>query len=202
MTFLWHQEEQIMSELSLLVASCDCKANLWILEILIGIFPCFLSVNRQKWSMAIHLVASPVVLYVWSSKYKVHSSLCCLCVCPFPASVMQHSATGQRNRNALLDHLVLRWSRELKTESVQTIILLNVCPPPSLPLSLCASATSAGSPHGLDNTNGGVCRSRSMKLVLRVGQSEYFMSVCQSWMCEWEREILDEQSQQSNRSNC
>ncbi|KAM8761915.1 ephrin-B2a-like [Acanthopagrus schlegelii] len=33
------------------------------------------------------------------------------------------------------------------------------------------TSTSAGSPHGLDNTNGGVCRSKSMKLVLRVGQS-------------------------------
>ncbi|XP_041793856.1 ephrin-B2a-like [Chelmon rostratus] len=33
------------------------------------------------------------------------------------------------------------------------------------------TSTSAGSLQGLDNTNGGVCRSKSMKLVLRVGQS-------------------------------
>uniref|UniRef100_A0A8C2W9C2 Ephrin RBD domain-containing protein n=1 Tax=Cyclopterus lumpus TaxID=8103 RepID=A0A8C2W9C2_CYCLU len=33
------------------------------------------------------------------------------------------------------------------------------------------TSTSAGSLQGLDNTNGGACRSKSMKLVLRVGQS-------------------------------
>ncbi|KAM9366367.1 ephrin-B2a-like [Symphorus nematophorus] len=33
------------------------------------------------------------------------------------------------------------------------------------------TSTSAGSLQGLDNTNGGVCRTKSMKLVLRVGQS-------------------------------
>uniref|UniRef100_A0A8C2W8M7 Ephrin RBD domain-containing protein n=1 Tax=Cyclopterus lumpus TaxID=8103 RepID=A0A8C2W8M7_CYCLU len=36
------------------------------------------------------------------------------------------------------------------------------------------TSTSAGSLQGLDNTNGGACRSKSMKLVLRVGQSKYF----------------------------
>ncbi|KAL6112947.1 uncharacterized protein ACO6RY_11339 [Pungitius sinensis] len=33
------------------------------------------------------------------------------------------------------------------------------------------TSTSAGSLQGLDNTNGGVCRTNSMKLVLRVGQN-------------------------------
>ncbi|XP_037607352.1 ephrin-B2a-like [Sebastes umbrosus] len=33
------------------------------------------------------------------------------------------------------------------------------------------TSTSAGALQGLDNTNGGVCRTKSMKLVLRVGQS-------------------------------
>ncbi|XP_068431248.1 ephrin-B2a-like [Clinocottus analis] len=33
------------------------------------------------------------------------------------------------------------------------------------------TSTSAGSLQGLDNTNGGACRSKSMKLVLRVGQN-------------------------------
>ncbi|XP_068175286.1 ephrin-B2a-like [Antennarius striatus] len=33
------------------------------------------------------------------------------------------------------------------------------------------TSTSTGSLPGLDNTNGGVCRTKSMKLVLRVGQS-------------------------------
>ncbi|XP_068586857.1 ephrin-B2a-like [Cebidichthys violaceus] len=33
------------------------------------------------------------------------------------------------------------------------------------------TSTSAGSLQGLDNTNGGVCRTKSMKLVLRVGQN-------------------------------
>ncbi|XP_078113334.1 ephrin-B2a-like [Sander vitreus] len=33
------------------------------------------------------------------------------------------------------------------------------------------TSTSAGSLQGLDNTNGGVCRTKAMKLVLRVGQS-------------------------------
>ncbi|XP_067116886.1 ephrin-B2a-like [Osmerus mordax] len=33
------------------------------------------------------------------------------------------------------------------------------------------TSTSTGSLHGLDNTNGGVCRAKSMKLVLRVGQN-------------------------------
>ncbi|XP_029986918.1 ephrin-B2a-like [Sphaeramia orbicularis] len=33
------------------------------------------------------------------------------------------------------------------------------------------TSTSIGSLQGLDNTNGGVCRTKSMKLVLRVGQS-------------------------------
>ncbi|KAM7424312.1 hypothetical protein PAMA_000583 [Pampus argenteus] len=33
------------------------------------------------------------------------------------------------------------------------------------------TSTSTGSLQGLDNTNGGVCRTKSMKLVLRVGQS-------------------------------
>ncbi|XP_059210917.1 ephrin-B2a-like [Centropristis striata] len=33
------------------------------------------------------------------------------------------------------------------------------------------TSTSAGSLQGLDNTNGGVCKTKSMKLVLRVGQS-------------------------------
>ncbi|XP_034730691.1 ephrin-B2a-like isoform X1 [Etheostoma cragini] len=33
------------------------------------------------------------------------------------------------------------------------------------------TSTSAGSPQGLDNTDGGVCRTKAMKLVLRVGQS-------------------------------
>uniref|UniRef100_A0A3B3ZAG6 Ephrin RBD domain-containing protein n=1 Tax=Periophthalmus magnuspinnatus TaxID=409849 RepID=A0A3B3ZAG6_9GOBI len=32
------------------------------------------------------------------------------------------------------------------------------------------TSTSTGAPQGLDNTNGGVCRTKSMKLVLRVGQ--------------------------------
>uniref|UniRef100_A0A8C6TPK8 Ephrin RBD domain-containing protein n=1 Tax=Neogobius melanostomus TaxID=47308 RepID=A0A8C6TPK8_9GOBI len=34
------------------------------------------------------------------------------------------------------------------------------------------TSTSTGSLQGLDNINGGVCRTKSMKLVLRVGQSE------------------------------
>ncbi|XP_060891964.1 ephrin-B2a-like [Labrus mixtus] len=33
------------------------------------------------------------------------------------------------------------------------------------------TSTSSGSLQGLDNTNGGVCKTKSMKLVLRVGQS-------------------------------
>ncbi|XP_070689573.1 ephrin-B2-like [Pempheris klunzingeri] len=33
------------------------------------------------------------------------------------------------------------------------------------------TSTSTGSLRGMDNTNGGVCRTKSMKLVLRVGQS-------------------------------
>ncbi|KAM9410533.1 ephrin-B2-like [Pholidichthys leucotaenia] len=33
------------------------------------------------------------------------------------------------------------------------------------------TSTSTGSLHGLDNINGGACRSKSMKLVLRVGQN-------------------------------
>ncbi|XP_051918516.1 ephrin-B2a-like [Hippocampus zosterae] len=33
------------------------------------------------------------------------------------------------------------------------------------------TSTSTGSLQGLDNTNGGVCRTKSMKMVLRVGQS-------------------------------
>uniref|UniRef100_A0A3B3ZA63 Ephrin RBD domain-containing protein n=1 Tax=Periophthalmus magnuspinnatus TaxID=409849 RepID=A0A3B3ZA63_9GOBI len=33
------------------------------------------------------------------------------------------------------------------------------------------TSTSTGAPQGLDNTNGGVCRTKSMKLVLRVGQN-------------------------------
>ncbi|XP_049455409.1 ephrin-B2a-like [Epinephelus fuscoguttatus] len=33
------------------------------------------------------------------------------------------------------------------------------------------TSTSAGSLQGLDNTNGGVCKTKSMKLVLRVGQN-------------------------------
>ena len=49
---------------------------------------------------------------------------------------------------------------------------LNIsCLPP-----LSVSATSTGSLQGLDNTNGGVCRTKSMKLVLRVGQSKYFVN--------------------------
>uniref|UniRef100_A0A8C9ZAL5 Ephrin-B2a-like n=1 Tax=Sander lucioperca TaxID=283035 RepID=A0A8C9ZAL5_SANLU len=39
------------------------------------------------------------------------------------------------------------------------------------------TSTSAGSLQGLDNTNGGVCRTKAMKLVLRVGQSKYCMCV-------------------------
>lgn len=42
----------------------------------------------------------------------------------------------------------------------------------------CISATSTGNLQGLDNTNGGVCRTKSMKLVLRVGQSKFFVLVC------------------------
>uniref|UniRef100_A0A3Q2XDH3 Ephrin-B2a-like n=1 Tax=Hippocampus comes TaxID=109280 RepID=A0A3Q2XDH3_HIPCM len=34
------------------------------------------------------------------------------------------------------------------------------------------TSTSTGSLQGLDNTNGGVCRTKSMKMVLRVGQSK------------------------------
>lgn len=49
----------------------------------------------------------------------------------------------------------------------------------SLCVCVCLSATSAGSLQGLDNTDGGVCRTKSMKLVLRVGQSKYFVFVCQ-----------------------
>uniref|UniRef100_A0A8C6TQ10 Ephrin RBD domain-containing protein n=1 Tax=Neogobius melanostomus TaxID=47308 RepID=A0A8C6TQ10_9GOBI len=37
------------------------------------------------------------------------------------------------------------------------------------------TSTSTGSLQGLDNINGGVCRTKSMKLVLRVGQSESFI---------------------------
>ncbi|CAN9507248.1 unnamed protein product [Ophioblennius macclurei] len=33
------------------------------------------------------------------------------------------------------------------------------------------TSTSTGSVHGLDNTNGGACKTKSMKLVLRVGQN-------------------------------
>lgn len=42
----------------------------------------------------------------------------------------------------------------------------------------CTSATSTGNLQGLDSTNGGVCRTKSMKLVLRVGQSKYFVLAC------------------------
>ena len=38
---------------------------------------------------------------------------------------------------------------------------------------VCFLATSTGSLKGLDNTNGGACRTKSMKLVLRVGQSKH-----------------------------
>lgn len=55
--------------------------------------------------------------------------------------------------------------------------------------SLSVSATSTGSLQGLDNTNGGVCRTKSMKLVLRVGQSKYFVNVCVCLAgCEWKTE--------------
>lgn len=44
---------------------------------------------------------------------------------------------------------------------------------------LCSlSATSTGALQGLDNTNGGVCRTKSMKLVLRVGQSTSLVFLC------------------------
>ena len=179
LTFLWHQEEQIMSEPSLLVASYDCKANVWILKFRLGSSPVFfhlLDKNDEWLFLWLHLL--------WF--YMCGNIPVCVCVC-LPFSCLCDATLGNqaKKRNALLDHLLSRWSWEMRTENVQTIILLNVCP---LPLSLCASATSAGSPHGLDNTNGGVCRSKSMKLVLRVGQSEYFMFVCQSRTCESERE--------------
>lgn len=52
--------------------------------------------------------------------------------------------------------------------------------------SLCLSATSTGFLQGLDNTNGGVCRTKSMKLVLRVGQSKSFAFTCLCRrMCGW-----------------
>uniref|UniRef100_A0A3Q1FYP2 Ephrin B2 n=1 Tax=Acanthochromis polyacanthus TaxID=80966 RepID=A0A3Q1FYP2_9TELE len=40
------------------------------------------------------------------------------------------------------------------------------------------TSTSTGSLQGLDNNNGGVCRTKSMKLVLRVGQSKHFLFIC------------------------
>uniref|UniRef100_A0A668RDP5 Ephrin RBD domain-containing protein n=1 Tax=Oreochromis aureus TaxID=47969 RepID=A0A668RDP5_OREAU len=40
------------------------------------------------------------------------------------------------------------------------------------------TSTSTGFLQGLDNTNGGVCRTKSMKLVLRVGQSKSFAFTC------------------------
>uniref|UniRef100_A0A3Q3FDY4 Ephrin-B2b n=1 Tax=Labrus bergylta TaxID=56723 RepID=A0A3Q3FDY4_9LABR len=39
------------------------------------------------------------------------------------------------------------------------------------------TSTSSGSLQGLDNTNGGVCKTKSMKLVLRVGQSDFVSHV-------------------------
>lgn len=52
--------------------------------------------------------------------------------------------------------------------------------------SPCLSATSTGFLQGLDNTNGGVCRTKSMKLVLRVGQSKSFAFTCLCrHMCGW-----------------
>lgn len=41
----------------------------------------------------------------------------------------------------------------------------------NLPLSL--AATSNGTMEGIDNQEGGVCRTQSMKMIMKVGQSEY-----------------------------
>lgn len=46
---------------------------------------------------------------------------------------------------------------------------------PNLPLSLSlsAAATSNGTMEGIDNQEGGVCKTSSMKMIMKVGQSEY-----------------------------
>lgn len=41
----------------------------------------------------------------------------------------------------------------------------------NLPLS--PAATSNGTLEGIDNQEGGVCRTKSMKMIMKVGQSEY-----------------------------
>lgn len=45
---------------------------------------------------------------------------------------------------------------------------------PSLSLSLSA-ATSNGTMEGIDNQEGGVCKTKSMKMIMKVGQSEYVL---------------------------
>lgn len=45
-----------------------------------------------------------------------------------------------------------------------------------VPLSLSAVATSNGTMEGIDNQEGGVCKTKSMKIIMKVGQSEYCVS--------------------------
>lgn len=43
---------------------------------------------------------------------------------------------------------------------------------PLISLASCYTATSNGSLEGLENREGGVCRTRTMKIVMKVGQGE------------------------------
>lgn len=46
--------------------------------------------------------------------------------------------------------------------------------PKLVPLSpSCLVATSNGTMEGIDNQEGGVCKTKSMKIIMKVGQSEY-----------------------------
>lgn len=45
-------------------------------------------------------------------------------------------------------------------------------PPPSHPPHLCPPATSNGTIEGLENREGGVCKSRAMKVIMKVGQGK------------------------------
>lgn len=110
--------------------------------------------------------------YVTSQFVLCVAALSCLCDATF--SNWLHCLQG--NYNGTMRCVIILYYDDLvkyepKTLNNYTLMFV---------LSLCITATSTGSLRGLDNTNGGVCRTKSMKLVLRVGQSKYFVCVCVS----------------------
>lgn len=106
--------------------------------------------------------------------YKLHATFTTLVLCVCAVSGLCDATLSnwlnlmQRSHNGTMHCLIILYQDDhMKYKLKTTCTLMRAS-------SLCIPATSTGLLQGLGNTSGGACRTKWMKLVLRVGQSKYF----------------------------